>query len=416
MIILINIMNSNKFKIAETFVGCGGTYLGFKNNGFITSFVNDIWEDSMTTLKKNYKDLENNQIYLCDIKNLNKNLLIENNANIENLDVLFGGIVCCGFSMAGNRNPFDERNYLYIEQLRLVEELKPKISIIENVKGFISMKLIDKDNNNEDIVNEYKNLLNLNKSLNGEKSSRRKSNKNYEDITNKVKINNDKMKSILKNIENKQYNVFQRIIKMYNNIGYKVYHKVLNASDYGSYTKRERLIIIAVRNDIKKEYKFPNPTHSDIDDTLPNKKTLNNALNLLDANINSINNDYDNKPMNHNKKTIDRFKYIPEGKSIKDVVESLPKELKISNFYSRGNTQRLDRNKSVPTLVPGHSNFPIHPWEHRSITVREAALITGFPNDFKFNGSHTSRCIQIGNAVPVHLSDAIAKSIIQILE
>jgi len=120
--------------------------------------------------------------------------------------------------------------------------------------------------------------------------------------------------------------------------------------------------------------------------------------------------------MNHNKKTIDRFKYIPEGKSIKDVVESLPKELKISNFYSRGNTQRLDRNKSVPTLVPGHSNFPIHPWEHRSITVREAALITGFPNDFKFNGSHTSRCIQIGNAVPVHLSDAIAKSIIQILE
>ena len=226
MIILINIMNSNKFKIAETFVGCGGTYLGFKNNGFITSFVNDIWEDSMTTLKKNYKDLENNQIYLCDIKNLNKNLLIENNANIENLDVLFGGIVCCGFSMAGNRNPFDERNYLYIEQLRLVEELKPKISIIENVKGFISMKLIDKDNNNEDIVNEYKNLLNLNKSLNGEKSSRRKSNKNYEDITNKVKINNDKMKSILKNIENKQYNVFQRIIKMYNNIGYKVYHKV----------------------------------------------------------------------------------------------------------------------------------------------------------------------------------------------
>ena len=51
---------------------------------------------------------------------------------------------------------------------------------------------------------------------------------------------------------------------------------------------------------------------------------------------------------------------------------------------------------------------------HRSITVREAALITGL-NDF-VNGSHTSRCIQIGNAVPVHLSDAIAKSIIQILE
>jgi DNA (cytosine-5)-methyltransferase 1 len=120
--------------------------------------------------------------------------------------------------------------------------------------------------------------------------------------------------------------------------------------------------------------------------------------------------------MKHNKKTVDRFSRIPEGKSIKDVIDELPEELKISSFFSRGNTQRLDRNKCVPTLVPGHSNFPIHPWEHRSITVREAGLITGFPNDFKFHGYHGSRCTQIGNAVPVHLSDAIAKSVIKILQ
>jgi DNA (cytosine-5)-methyltransferase 1 len=96
---------------------------------------------------------------------------------------------------------------------------------------------------------------------------------------------------------------------------------------------------------------------------------------------------------------------------IADVIDEVPDELKISSFFSRGNTQRLDRNKPAPTLVPGHSNFPIHPSEHRSITIREAATITGFPLDYKFYGSHTSRCIQIGNAVPIQLSYNIALSV-----
>ena len=56
--------------------------------------------------------------------------------------------------MAGNRNPFDERNYLYLEQMRLVKELKPKISIIENVKGFMSMKLVEKEDHLEEKVQD----------------------------------------------------------------------------------------------------------------------------------------------------------------------------------------------------------------------------------------------------------------------
>ena len=94
--------------------------------------------------------------------------------------------------------------------------------------------------------------------------------------------------------------------------------------------------------------------------------------------------DIDNMPMNHNEKTVRRFKYIPEGKSIVTVMDKLPEDLRISKFYSRGCTMRLARDKPAPTLVPGHSNFPVHPWEHRSITVREAATIMGFPLDYKF--------------------------------
>ena len=165
---------------------------------------------------------------------------------------------------------------------------------------------------------------------------------------------------------------------------------------------------MAVRNDITKEYIYPEEQ---------NQYTLIDALNKIDYNgINNPNIDIDNQPMNHKEKSIERFKLIPEGKNIATVMDDVPEHLKISKFFSRGNTQRLDRNKSVPTLVPGHSNFPIHPWEHRSITVREAATITGFPIDYKFIGGHSSRCMQVGNAVPVYMADAIAKSVIKVLE
>ena len=87
----------------------------------------------------------------------------------------------------------------------------------------------------------------------------------------------------------------------------------------------------------------------------------------------------------------------------------------INKLYSKRNTQRLDRNKSVPPFVLGHHKFPVHPWEDRLLTVREAATITGFPLDYKFVGSHSSRCMQISNAVPVYLASAIAKSVTDLL-
>ena len=120
--------------------------------------------------------------------------------------------------------------------------------------------------------------------------------------------------------------------------------------------------------------------------------------------------------MNHSKKTVERFKYIPEGENIAKVMDRVPEELKISKFYSRGNTMRLNGNAPSPTLVPGHSNFPIHPKFHRSITVREAATITGFPTDYKFFGSHTKRCELVGNAVPPDLSSAIAYQVKKALD
>ena len=151
----------------------------------------------------------------------------------------------------------------------------------------------------------------------------------------------------------------------------------------------------------------------DLNDNVKPLRTVNDALATINYNNKD---DIDNIPMQHSSKTIKRFTYIPEGDSIANHIDELPEDLKISKFYSRGNTMRLDGDEPSPTLVPGHSNFPVHPKEDRSITVREAATITGFPQNYKFFGSHTKRCEEVGNAVPPPLSTAIAKSAKELLD
>jgi DNA (cytosine-5)-methyltransferase 1 len=407
LIVEDDIINENKdLTIIETFVGAGGAHLGFQKAGFKSLLVNDIDKDTIDTLLRN-KVINDKEYLLCPIEDITEELI---KMKIENkqVDVLFGGIVCKGFSLAGVRNPFDPRNYLYKHQLRLVNILKPKVSIIENVTAIKNMILYVKCEETITTFEDFTKLSDENKLLNGVKSSKRKNGEDYSDLNLTINNNKKKMEGLLKNIDKYKYSVLDDIKKMYEELGYKFYEKILQTDKYGGYTNRKRIIMVAVRNDINKNYVYP-----DEQDT---NYTLNDALEMIDyEGINNPSVDEDNKPMKHNQKTVDRFKLIPEGNNIADVIDEIPDELKISAFYSRGNTQRLNRNLPAPTLVPGHSNFPIHPWEHRSITVREAATITGFPLDYKFCGSHTSRCVQIGNAVPVQLSYSIALSVKKLL-
>ena len=398
--------DTKELTIVETFVGAGGAHLGFKNAGYKSLLVNDIDKDTINTLLLN-KVISKENYLMCPIEDITEEILLNKIGN-KKVDVLFGGIVCKGFSLAGVRNPFDIRNYLYKHQLRLVSILKPKVSVIENVTAIKNMILYVNCEETITTFDAYTKLSDSNKLLNGEKSSKRKNGQDYSELNLIINNNKKKMEDLLKGIDNYKYCILDDIKRIYLEMGYRFYEKILQTDKYGGYTNRKRIIMVAVRNDIEEEYIYPPEQNTNY--------TLNNALSLIDYNgINNPSIDEDNRSMKHNKKTIDRFKLIPEGSNIADVIDELPEDLKISAFYSRGNTQRLDRNLPVPTLVPGHSNFPIHPFEHRSITIREAATITGFPLDYKFCGSHTSRCVQIGNAVPVNLSYAIALSIKKLL-
>ena len=415
------------YTIFETFVGAGGAHIGFCENGFISKYVNDIEPKCLETLTYNNPKIkqtayiDNNSI--LDIEP--EELLKKTNMNKGELDVFFGGIVCKGFSLAGEKSPNDERNYFYHKQIELVEKVQPKISLIENVPGIINAKVLALDTPLE-IKEEVDLLWKELENFKGLKAKLRKENCITPEIEEQGKVLRRKKEIILKDLEDNGYfvSVLEDIYTMYKRIGYKVSHKILNAAWYGSSTKRERIIIVAVREDIKADFKFPIPSHMDnslkrnLDKDLEPKvcqipNTVNSALSLIDYNNND---DLDNKPMNHAPKTVERFKYIPEGENIAKNIDKLPEHLKISKFYSRGSTMRLNGNKPSPTLVPGHSNFPVHPKEHRSISVREAAVITGFPLEYKFFGSHSKRCEHVGNAVPPQLASALAKSCIQLLK
>lgn len=393
-----------QYTVFETFVGAGGSHLGFKNNGFKSVFVNDIEQNCIKTLLHNNPEIKDTAIVsVQDMTTLNPlELLKQMNMNKGELDVMFGGIVCKGFSLAGERSPSDPRNKFYQYQLNLVKEIMPKISVIENVPGIINAKILSKDTP-ASVIEEVDSLWQELEDYKGIKAYARKNGAVTDEMEKIGKVLRVRKSQLLNKLEQGNYliSVSEDIIDTYESIGYVVKKKVLNSASFGSHTKRERIIFVAVRSDINIEYQYPEPLFANESDFL----TVGDALKTIDYSIK----DKDNEPMKHDKKTIERFSYVKEGENLARIVDQLPDELKISKFYSRGSTMRLDSKKPSPTLVPGHSNFPIHPFEDRCITVREAATITGFPNDYEFFGSHTKRCEQVGNAVPPALSTAIAK-------
>jgi DNA (cytosine-5)-methyltransferase 1 len=420
-----------KYTIAETFVGSGGSHIGFKQAGFVSVYANDCVDVFLEGLVLNNPEMKKNAwIHNEKIENVSpKDILKETGLKSGELDVLFGGVVCKGFSLAGVRDPNDKRNTLYRDQLKLVKGLKPKISIIENVPGMENLR-ITSSTTPKKIREEMSNIWSQ---IDKYKGIKAKLTKNGMELSKKELAFLEKIKKSKKKLEKEiietSVNVVDDIKEQYKKMGYNTYVAKLNAAWYGAATKRVRLIIVAIRKDVDSGYKFPeikyfskelsvkNSAEIPMKKNPKNPISVNEALSKMDLKgKNNPKNDIDNMPMNHEEKTVRRFKYIPEGRNIVDVIDKVPKELRISKYYSRGCTMRLAGDKPAPTLVPGHSNFPVHPKKHRSITVREAAVITGFPDNYKFLGSHTMRCEEVGQAVPPPLAKAIADSVKPLLD
>lgn len=190
------------------------------------------------------------------------------------------------------------------------------------------------------------------------------------------------------------------IVKELNEIGYKVDYKVLNAADFGVPQLRERAIFIGNRINVDNE--FPKPTH-----TPKNYVTIAEAFKDLP--------NENHEPRQLKDKVLERVKLLKPGQNWRD----LPIELQTGSKHS-GAYGRLEPNKPSRTLTTRFDTPPggyvTHPIEDRAITVREGARIQSFPDEFIFKGSKISQYRQVGNAVAVGVSRALAKSIINMLK
>ena len=126
-----------KPNVIDLFAGCGGFSHGFEQAGFnILAFV-EWWEPAIETFLKNHP---NTKHLGRDITKISNSQILEYKGKT---DIIIGGIPCQGFSLAGKRDPKDKRNQLYLEFLRFVEVISPRIAIIENVTGLLSMNAYD---------------------------------------------------------------------------------------------------------------------------------------------------------------------------------------------------------------------------------------------------------------------------------
>ena len=223
-----------EYRVVSLFSGCGGldlgiegdfTYLGtyYHKNPFKIIWANDINKKATETQKINFKNIN---VVCGDITEILADsdnqlaLFPEHSALPESADVVLGGFPCQDFSLAGKRQGLTvQRGNLYLSMAKVIEKLKPKVFLAENVKGLIS----------------WENGLAIN-----------------------------------------------TIIKDFSDIGYNVEYRLFNAADYGVPQTRERVIIIGIRKDISKKIQWPLPTHSSENGTLKPWVTIKEAIGDLE--------------------------------------------------------------------------------------------------------------------------------------
>lgn len=306
----------------------------------------------------------------------------------EKLDGIIGGPPCQAYSTIGRasnktKKSTDKRIYLYKHYLDFLDRYSPKFFVFENVKGLLSFK-----------------------DLSGEL-------------------------------------LLPKIILEFNQCGYEVEYKIVDASEYGVVQKRERLILVGHRKDLLfndsffkylHEYIEAPPTIKELFGDLPSIKagkssckyrcdSSNRFIEKYIRNKNDVLTQHVARPNNKNDLKIYKLtiKAKNKGKNLRYI--DIPKELQthsnVTSFLDR--YKALDYNSVSHTIVAHISkdgHYYIHPdiKQNRSITVREAARIQGFPDNFYFEHSRTAAFKQIGNAVPPILSKKIAMAIINYLD
>lgn len=366
---------TNKPKVIDLFCGSGGFSLGLEYAGYDVVLGIDNDKNAVRTYNKNHDAIG----IVEDIRNVEQkrlfSLLKDQGLSGQDIDVVAGGPPCKGFSQANckTRDRSNEMNELYRDFLRIVDLVRPEIVIIENVPNFLRM---------ED--GHYK----------------------------------------------------QSVIDELQRLGFEAKAKTLRADQFGVPQERERAFILG---SLDGQPSFPEPEFSCEDSELANPPTVAEAiLDLPELPIGGGGSDEMNyepdfgtmstyveqlrqnapegiilnhRSSNNREKTYRRFKHIPQGGNWKDI----PPEL-MQNYTNRSRTHdniyhRLEENEPSLTVTNFRKQMMIHPTQDRLLSIREAARLQSFPDDYVFDASGICAMQQmVGNAVPVLLAKAIGES------
>ncbi|RMF92385.1 MAG: DNA (cytosine-5-)-methyltransferase [Candidatus Schekmanbacteria bacterium] len=415
---------NGKISYIELFAGAGGFAEGFVHAGFLPVAYIEMDKHASLTLKtrlayhylqrKGKEDIYTeylkrkisreelyemvpkevlNTVINDEITEINIHSLLDliqhnmKQKKIKNVDVIVGGPPCQAYSVIGRaRDPYrmknDKRNYLYRLYVKFLQKLKPKIFVFENVPGLLSAG-------------------------NGQ--------------------------------------LWEDVQEYFSKAGYIVYSRVLNANDFGVLQNRKRIIVIGFRKDLNFEYpEFEQDTNAkkfkvqevflDLPALKPGERIysgeyirepseylrsygIRNKDDILTLHITRNHNERDRKIYKFYIEAWIKEKRRPEYDEIPEVLKT-HKNRKVFRDRFKVVAPDLPYSQTVVAHLEKDGHYFIHPDinQLRSISVREAARLQSFPDNFYFEGPMTSMFRQIGNAVPPLMARKIAEKIKEMID
>lgn len=338
------------------FSGAMGLDLGIERRGFQPLVCNEIDRSCVETIAENRPNLP---VLSTSIDNLRRPDFEEAaNDSLDNLALVAGGPPCQAFSVFGRRRGLeDKRGRMIFEFLRIVDELRPRVFLLENVRGLHSMPLTP----------------------GAEKGS-----------------------------------LLDHLIQSFEKVGYRLDCFVVNAVNYGAPQLRERVICIG--NRFGQEASFPQPQFSNRPaDGLPPFATLGDAIggDFVDPDPDVMN--FSERKLRYLKMVPPGGNWRSLPADIQK--EAMGKQYYLKGGRS-STWRKLSFDFPCPTIqtMPNHAATSMcHPTELRALTVGECAAVMEFPRAWKFVGTPTEKMRQVGNAVPLRLAEVAGKVVSEVL-
>ena len=342
-------------EVVSFFSGAMGLDLGLEAAGLNVVVGQDFDINCINTMQEN-----GHEGILGDIREISPESVL-NKAGLDRGEpfLVCGGPPCQPFSTAGKRMGInDPRGSLFMDYIRMIDYIRPRFFVMENVKGLLSAPLRTEDNSLADT-----------------------------DLT-----------------------VRDVILTEFDKLGYKTTYGVLDAVNYGVPQFRERLVLIGSRDN--EDIFLPIPSHFQKHQNPDNRwKTLGSAIKDLE--------DDDSEHMEFSEDRLDLLKMVPPGGNWRNLPVNIQEKAMGGAYASGGGKvgfyRRLSYDEPSPTLVTSpvqKSSMLCHPTRDRPLSIKEYARIQQFPDDWILTGNTAAKYRQIGNAVPVGLGKAIGLSLI----